>query len=71
MNVMDTIKIEAEVAKLICESGKLISEASKLNAEAAKLCAETAKLNRERIFYPVMVAGSCIGALLAAVKYLM
>lgn len=54
---MDAIKTEAEI-------GKLMAETVKLNAEAAKF-------QRERYWYPVMVAATIIGATVAATKLLL
>ncbi|WP_374974399.1 hypothetical protein [Bordetella avium] len=50
---MDTIKTEAEIAKLMAETGKL-------NAEAAKMI-------RERAWYPIVIVAAAFttGAALA------
>ena len=61
---MDTLKVEAEIAKLI-------NEASKLNAETAKLHAETAKLNREARWYPAIASAAFIAGVVAVAKLFM
>lgn len=61
---MDTVKVEAEIAKLI-------NEAAKLNAETIKLQAETAKINREAKWYPAIASAAFIGGVVAVAKLFM
>jgi hypothetical protein len=53
---LDTLKTEAEIAKMM--------------AATAKLSAETVKLNREARWHPVIVVGAVAGTILTVAKLL-
>lgn len=53
---LDTIKTEAEIAKLM--------------AETVKLNAEAAKMTRERAWFPAIAIATAIGAAVAILKLL-
>jgi len=63
---LDLDKVEAEISKLFNEAVKLQAETAKLNAETMKLSAESAKLQRERYWYPVVVATTLTAAVIGA-----
>lgn len=53
---LDTIKTEAEIAKLM--------------AETVKLNAEAAKMTRERTWFPAIAIATAVGAAMAIIKLL-
>jgi hypothetical protein len=76
---LDTVKIEAEIAKLMAETSRQLAEQQKFNAEQAKLGAkqsklhaeqlklqaEASKLTREKILYPLIAFATAAGAVFA------
>ncbi|AGR69219.1 hypothetical protein [Burkholderia pseudomallei] len=67
---VDTLKVEAEIGKLMTEASKLTAEAAKLNAETMKLNAEAFKLQRESRWYPVIWATAFVGAVIGVARFL-
>ncbi|WP_082622040.1 hypothetical protein [Bordetella sp. N] len=67
---MDTIKTEAEIAKLMAETSKLNVEASKMMAETSKLNAEASKMIRERAWYPMILIAAAFASGAALAKLL-
>ncbi|MDO4704744.1 MAG: hypothetical protein Q4A98_00790 [Comamonadaceae bacterium] len=66
--VAETRKLVQEALKLQGEAAKLYEERLKLEAERNKMQIEALKIERERWWYPVMVAATIIGATLAFAK---
>lgn len=69
-NMLETQKVEAEIAKLIADTSKLNAETMKIHAENQKIQQETLKLNREITWYPVIAAGTAAGAMVAIIAVL-
>ena len=63
---LDLDKVEAALGTLFDQAVKLQAETAKLNAETIKLSAESAKLQRERYWYPVVVATTLTAAVIGA-----
>lgn len=59
---MDTIKLEAELGRLIAESERLRAEQDKFNTEQARRYAEASNLTREGILYPLVALATSAGA---------
>ncbi|NIF21686.1 hypothetical protein [Candidatus Pantoea multigeneris] len=71
MTADESIKLQAEISKLIAESIKLNAETSKMNAETIKLLADTGNTFREIFWYPVAIATGLIGVVVACTTFLL